>query len=60
MPVTQRFWDRIANRYDNTSDRLNAYRDLRLAHMQGLLSADARVPRSDGGSSPASRRARRA
>ena len=37
MPTSHRFWDRIAHRYDRTSDRHAAYRDMRLAHMQTLL-----------------------
>ena len=43
MPKPHRFWDRIADRYDRTSERHAAYRNMRLAHMQCFLRADETV-----------------
>ncbi len=43
MPKSHRFWDRIADRYDRTSERHAAYRNMRLAHMRGFLGADDTV-----------------
>ncbi len=42
-PKSHRFWDRIADRYDRTSERHAAYRNMRLAHMRGFLRADDAV-----------------
>jgi len=43
-PRSHRFWNRIADRYDSsTSESLDAYRDVRLAHMRGFLEPDDTV-----------------
>ncbi len=43
MPKSHRFWNRIADRYDRTSERHDAYRNMRLAHMRSFLAADDTV-----------------
>ena len=43
-PRSQRFWDRIAERYDErSSETLDAYHEMRLAHMRDFLEPDHAV-----------------
>ncbi len=43
-PKSSRFWDRIAERYDNSaSETFEAYNATRLAHMRGFLQPDQTV-----------------